>query len=114
MAIGILGLVGAAFLLLPLLSFLRTLQVGRDLNELCRRLDSLERRIDNAEPLPRPTAEPVPPMSARPARSAAPPVVSASPPAAAAALPGWARAEQPDLVAAIASHATDLDLEERI
>ena len=43
--LGLLSLLALAYLLLPVLSFVRMLQLGRELSEVRRRLDLVERRL---------------------------------------------------------------------
>ena len=97
--LGLLGLFGLAYLLLPLLSFVRTLQLGRDVKELHRRLELLERRLHDmgpsaqrataAERAPSPAVVPQPvPLEA----SITPEPATAQEPAfASPRLPEWAR-----------------------
>src|SRR5512138_3017720 len=81
--LGLLGLLGVVYLLLlPVLSFVRTLQLGRDLKELRRRLDLIEQRLHDAGPLPE-RASPARPLAPSPAP---PPPVFVSP-----RLPEWSR-----------------------
>src|SRR5262245_47298299 len=68
--LGLLGLLALAYLLVPVLSFVRMLQLGRELIEVRRRLDLVERRLHDAGPSPQraTAAEPAmpPPASAPP------------------------------------------------
>jgi uncharacterized membrane protein len=59
--LGLLGLLALAYLLVPVLSFIRMLQLGRELIEVRRRLDLVERRLHEADPSPQraTAAEPV-------------------------------------------------------
>lgn len=96
------------FFLLPLVSFVRTLQLGRQLHDLRRRLDHLERRVNDADPVvPRPVVRPpiVSPVVVPP--PVVPPVTHREP------QPVQLRGER-DLVSSLASEVRDLDLEERI
>jgi uncharacterized membrane protein len=110
----ILGLVALAIVLLPIVAFVRTLQIGSQLADLRRRLDHLERRVDSVEPVvPRPApARPiVPPPPISP--SVVPPLV-VPPPAVRVESPPAQPPAARDLVAALPSDVRDLDLEERI
>ena len=73
--LGLLGLVALAYLLVPVLSFVRLLQVGRELSEVRRRLDLVERRLHETGPSPQratttepaaPSPTPTPPQPAFP------------------------------------------------
>jgi uncharacterized membrane protein len=63
--LGFVGLLALAYLLLPVLSFVRMVQLGRELNEVRRRLELMERRLHDAGPFAerapaaKPTASPV-------------------------------------------------------
>ena len=102
-----LGLVALAIVLLPIVSFVRTLQIGRQLDDVRRRLHDLERRIDNVEPAapPRATPRPVVPPPAVSPPNIQPPVIA--PPVIAP--PIIRSAPVPPV-----SDVRDLDLEERI
>ena len=117
--LALLGLVGLAFLVLPVLSFVRTLQLSRDLNELRRRMEFVERRMHDAEPAPMPRT--LVPQS-RPQPAAPPqPVPLSSPrpvqegPVTAPRIPDWAREPEPARTVAVASLGRHtFDLEEQI
>jgi hypothetical protein len=110
----VLGLLALAFLLLPLLSFLRSLRVGRDLDELRRRFDHLERRVSDLGPLPARPVAAAPPAPPRPAAPPPPLAPSTPPQSPAESVRERAPDAEPDLVAATASPTRELDLEERI
>jgi uncharacterized membrane protein len=61
--LGLLAVLGLAYLLVPVLSLVRMLQLGRELNAIRRRLDLVERRLHDAGPSPQraPAAEPAVP-----------------------------------------------------
>ena len=110
----ILGLVALAIVLLPIVAFVRTLQIGRQLADLRRSLDHLERRVDSVEPVvPRPA--PARPMVSPPpvSPSVVPPLVVPPPAVRVEPQPAQPAAGR-DLVAALPSDVRDLDLEERI
>jgi len=50
--LGFVGLLALAYLLLPVLSFVRMLQLGRELIEVRRRLDLMERQLHERGPSP--------------------------------------------------------------
>src|SRR5262245_8622443 len=50
--LGFVGLLALAYLLLPVLSFVRALQLGRELTEVRRRLDLMERQLHERGPSP--------------------------------------------------------------
>jgi uncharacterized membrane protein len=66
--LGFVGLLALAYLLLPVLSLVRMVQVGRELSEVRRRLDLVERRLHEAGPSPQraTTAEPASPSPTPP------------------------------------------------
>src|SRR5215208_3189105 len=92
----LLVLVGLAYLLLPVLSFVRTLQLGRELKDLHRRLALLERRLHDVGPSPQQATQAEHAASATqatsPAAAPAPPVI---PPARPPRIPDWAREPEP-------------------
>src|SRR6266566_5151511 len=110
----VLGLLALAVLLLPLLSFLRSLRVGRDLDELRRRLDHLERRVSDSGVRPAPPVAAAPSVAPRPAAPPVPLAPPTPPQLAAESMRERAPDVESDLVAAIASPTRELDLEERI
>jgi uncharacterized membrane protein len=81
--LALLAVLGFAYLLVPVLSFVRMLHLGRELNEVRRRLELIERRMHDAGPSPQraKAAEPIAPSFAPPP----PKPVPASP-----RLPEWA------------------------
>ena len=98
--LGFLGLFALAYLLLPVLSFIRMLQLGRELNEVRRRLELTERRLHDMGPSPqRPTVEsaasapvPTPPRVAPSTASTAPePTPAQEHIVTSPRLPEWAR-----------------------
>ena len=106
--IGFVALIGLVFVLLPLISLIRSVQLGRQLDEMRRRMERLERGLADAAPVvpARPAAPPpvapAEPASVAPPLVAAPPVASPPPPR----VPEWAREQE--------LGREDLDLEERI
>jgi uncharacterized membrane protein len=113
--LGLLGLLGLVLLLVPVLSFVRTLQLGRDLNELRRRTELIERRLHDVGPLPQRAtrAEAVMPPSPLPQSPSV--TIPATTPIV-PRVPDWAREpeREPAFVAADAPRAHRFDLEERI
>jgi uncharacterized membrane protein len=112
MVVGFLGLVALAWALLPIIAFVRSFQLRRELNELRQQLDSLERRID-AEPVARPreawSRDPVatqPPIT--------PPFTIEPAPTPHPRMPEWA--QEPAARPAVQPTAEErgLDLEEKI
>jgi len=103
----LLGLVALVFLFLPVLSFIRSIQLGRQLDDLGRRLDHLERRVTQADPLPPP--RPVTPRVVVPPPTIAPPPFIPPP-----AVPTATAGVPPAPVTPVATVETELDLEERI
>jgi len=99
--LGFVGLLALAYLLLPVLSFVRMLQLGRELIEVRRRLDLMERQLHDSGPSPqRPTAaEPAtsspagtPPRVVPSTTSTSPePVITQERVFAPPRLPDWAR-----------------------
>lgn len=114
----LLPLVALVILFLPVLSFIRSIRLERQLDDMRRRLDQLERRAGAADPLN--VARPVtPPVVAPPAvgpSNVSPPIVSpppvaVPPPVVTSPLPGRSPAAP---VAAAPLGEAHLDLEERI
>ena len=92
--LGFFGLLGLAYLLLPVLWFVRTLQLGREVRELHRRLELIERRLHDMGPSPQrattaETAAPSPPL-ATPLLPPEP-VTAREQAGRSAGLPEWAR-----------------------
>jgi len=98
--LGFVGLLALAYLLLPVLSFVRMLQLGRELIEVRRRLDLMERRLHDLGPSPqRPIAAepatapaPAPPRAVSSIATPPEPVTTEEPAFASPRLPEWARA----------------------
>ena len=114
--LALVGLIGILFVVLPLLSFLRSLQLGRELSDVRRRMDHLERRVNNAEPVATPPATAAAPVAPPQPAAVAPPAPPPTPPivpprTAAPRIPEWAQEPERSLAA---PRARDLDLEERI
>ena len=109
--LGLLGLVAIAWALLPIIAFARSVQLRRELNELRKQLDYLERRIDTEPPARARAASPGP-APTQPAVT--PPATFEPPPTLQPRIPEWA--QEPAASAAVRPTAAErgLDLEEKI